>query len=254
MMVYTIASLSAQQIGSLVGGFINQNADWRWTFYVLMISTCVCLVAIFTILPETYHPIVLRAKARGLRKSTGDMRWRAPIELDVEDKKPLMSIIGSSISRPFQLLLLEPIVLNLCVLTALILGIVYLFFGAFGIIFPENHGFSLEQVGLSFQGLFIGQLVGILTRPFWLWYVPRVVARNNQGLKGNADKQDIPTPEPEYRLLPAITGGILIPVGLFWFAWTTFPNIHWIVPIIGSGVFGIGLDFLSSACTKYNGS
>lgn len=252
MMVYTIAFLSAPQIGSLVGGFINQNAHWRWTFYVLMIATCVCLVAIFIIVPETYHPMVLQEKARELRRSTGDMRWRAPIESDVEDKKSLMTIIGSSVLRPFELLLLEPMVLNLCVLSALILGIVYLFFGAFGAIFQKTHGFSHEQVGLSFQGLFVGQLAGVLSRPFWLWYIPRLVARDNQSLKSNAEKQDLRTPEPEYRLLPAITGGILIPIGLFWFAWTTFPNIHWIVPIIGSGVYGIGSDLLSSASTKHD--
>ena len=33
---------------------------------------------------------------------------------------------------------------------------------------------------------------------------------------------------------------MLAPIGLFWFAWTTFPHVHWILPVIGSGFFGMG--------------
>lgn len=46
--------------------------------------------------------------------------------------------------------------------------------------------------------------------------------------------------EPEFRLPPAIVGAVLVPIGLFWFAWTTYASVHWIVPIIGSAVFGMG--------------
>lgn len=52
---------------------------------------------------------------------------------------------------------------------------------------------------------------------------------------------------PEARLPAAIFGSILIPVGLFWFAWSNGPSVHWVVPIAGSAVFaaGIVLVFLS---------
>lgn len=38
----------------------------------------------------------------------------------------------------------------------------------------------------------------------------------------------------------AILGGPLVTIGLFIFAWTVYPDVHWIAPIIGSGVFGAG--------------
>jgi hypothetical protein len=38
----------------------------------------------------------------------------------------------------------------------------------------------------------------------------------------------------------AILGGPLVTIGLFIFAWTIYPDVHWIAPIIGSGVFGAG--------------
>lgn len=35
-------------------------------------------------------------------------------------------------------------------------------------------------------------------------------------------------------------GGVLVPIGLFWFAWSSYPHVHWIVPILESAVFGAG--------------
>jgi hypothetical protein len=37
---------------------------------------------------------------------------------------------------------------------------------------------------------------------------------------------------PEARLPFAMVGSILLPIGLFWFAWTSNPKVHWIAPIL----------------------
>ena len=108
--------------------------------------------------PETYHPVILRHKAEKLRKETGEDRWKAPIEVM---QRSIPQTILRSCYRPFLLLTLEPMVLNLCLFSALLLGVLYLFFGAFQIVFANNHGFVLWQVGLSFTGLLVGQLVAI---------------------------------------------------------------------------------------------
>jgi hypothetical protein len=44
-----------------------------------------------------------------------------------------------------------------------------------------------------------------------------------------------------------MVGGIALPVGLFWFAWTNYPNIHWMASIAAGAPFGFGmvLVFLS---------
>jgi hypothetical protein len=42
--------------------------------------------------------------------------------------------------------------LNLCILSAVLLGILYLFFGAFPLVFQHNHGFTISQTGLAFLG------------------------------------------------------------------------------------------------------
>ncbi|RYP70139.1 hypothetical protein DL771_005651 [Monosporascus sp. 5C6A] len=188
---------------------------WSFVLYVLIIFFA----------PETYHPIKLREKARALRKDTGDDRWKAPMEKSTES---IPRKVGLSLLRPFQLLIFEPMCLLLCVFSAILLGVLYLFFGAFGVIFGDNYGFNLWQTGLSFLGIFVGMIICSATDPLWRLVHARLIQRNNG------------VPEPEFRLPPAIAGALLVPIGLFWFAWTAYPHVHWIMPIIGSGIFGAG--------------
>ena len=69
--------------------------------------------------PETYAPVLLRRKAIKLRKDTGDDRWKAPIE--IMDRSVTKTVLWSCI-RPFQLLFLEILTLQLCLLSAILLG------------------------------------------------------------------------------------------------------------------------------------
>jgi multidrug resistance protein len=224
----TIISLSpfiGPSLGPLIGGFINSNTYWRWTYYFLLIWSTVVLVCIVFLAPETYHPVRLREKARRLRKETGDERWRAPME---NMTKSIARTVGYSLLRPFQLLAYEPMCLLLCVFSAILLGCLYLFFGAFSLIFGGVYGFNLWQTGLAFLGIFTGMVAAAATNPLWQFARERLLV-NNQGIA-----------EPEFRLPPAIAGAVLVPTGLFWFAWTAYPWIHWIVPVIGSAIFGMG--------------
>jgi len=153
--------------------------------------------------------VLLRRKARRLRKETGNDGWKAPIE--IMSKSILKTVLWSCI-RPFQLLVLEPMCLNLCLLSAILLGILYLFFGAFPLVFEHNHGFTLSQVGLTFLGLFVGMIAAILSDPIWRKNYRRLVRQSEDGVS-----------QPEFRLPPTIFGAILSPIALFCFAWTTFP-------------------------------
>jgi len=47
----------------------------------------------------------------------------------------------------------------------------------------------------------------------------------------------------------AIGGAPFVTVGIFIFAWTAFPHVHWIVPIVGTAFFGAGCVIL---CLFYN--
>lgn len=124
--------------------------------------------------------------------------------------------------------------LNLCIFSAILLGILYLFFGAFPLVFSRSHGFNLWQVGLTFLGMGVGLVIGVLTDPVW----HRIRGNLTRGLEAETGVEG--ASEPEFRLPPAILGSVLVPAGIFMFGWTTYPSVHWIVPIIGSAIFGTG--------------
>ncbi|RBR04930.1 uncharacterized protein FIESC28_11468 [Fusarium coffeatum] len=195
MLMFSMAPFVGPSIGPLIGGFINHNADWRWTHWTLLIWAGVLWMAIFILVPETYHPIVLRNKARQIRKKTGDERWKAPI----------------------------------------LLGILYLFFGAFPLVFGRLYGFNLWQVGLSFLGILVGMIAAAGLDPVWHRIRSSLILK----LSSETDIQGIS--QPEFRLPPAIVGSLIVPVGIFIFGWSCYPWVHWIVPIIGSAIFGAGI-------------
>lgn len=215
-------------LGPLLGGFISCNTTWRWNYYFIIIWSGILLVSITIFVPETFPPVLLRVKAAMLRKSTGDDRYRAPTEKLYTARGRALAY---SLLRPFQLLIFEPMCLALDTYTALLLGILYLFFQAIPLMFETTYGWKMWQGGLPFVGIIAGMIVGAASAPLWV--------RIKQRLLKPQEKQtgDIP---PEYSLVPAIPGGVLIPVGLFWFGWSLSSNTHWIVPIIGSSFFGCG--------------
>jgi DHA1 family multidrug resistance protein-like MFS transporter len=64
-------------------------------------------------------------------------------------------------------------------------------------------------------------------------------------------------PVPEQRLVPMMVGAVLLPIGLFWFAWTdNYPSVHWALPaasgiLTGAGIMTIflqALNYLIDAC------
>ncbi|KAF2453723.1 major facilitator superfamily domain-containing protein [Lineolata rhizophorae] len=233
MMFYTASPFVGPEIGPLIGGFINDFASWRWTFYTLLIWAGVELALLFCLVPETYAPVILVQKAKKLRTETGNEKWHAPLE---RHERSIARTVLVSCYRPFQLLFFEPMCLNLCILSAILLGVLYLFFGAFPVVFEGNHGFTLWQVGLTFMGLFVGMVIAVACDPLWRRFVYMRLVRKREAAGGEPGGT-----EPEFRLPPTIVGAWIVPIGLFGFGWTTYPHVHWIVPIIFSGIFALGV-------------
>ncbi|KAK2807334.1 hypothetical protein FQN50_005489 [Emmonsiellopsis sp. PD_5] len=231
MMIYAASPFLGPELGPLLGGFICAHTSWRWAFYMLLIWSGTTLVAIFLFVPETYHPVLHRRKAVKLRQETGNERWRAALE--ITDRSIAQTVLRS-IYRPMLLLIFEPMCLNLCIFSAILLGILYLFFGAFALVFSTLYGFSLSEIGLSFMGLFVGMMLAIASDPLWRKNYARLTRKREEKV-GRVGEF-----EPEWRLPQAIAGAPLVTIGLFIFAWTSFQHVHWIGPIIGTVLFGAG--------------
>lgn len=142
---------------------------------------------------------------------------------------------GAALLRPWILLFAEPIVLLLSIYMAIVYGTLYMLFDAFPIVFQEVRGWNEGVGSLPFLGVMVGMMIAV---GYNMWDNKRYV-RINKEYDGFAP--------PETRLVPTMVGGLAVPIGLFWFAWTDGPNVHWIVSIIAGAPFGFGmvLVFLS---------
>lgn len=185
------------------------------------------------LLPETYAPYILRRRASKLTKLTGNV-YLSKLDL-TGSKKALGATIGQALSRPIVMAIWEPISTAMAIYAAIVYGILYLIFAAFPIIFVEERHWSQGISGLAYIGIMIGQIIGVP-----LYVVLEMKYRKKIGRPGVVST-------PEMRLEPAMYGAIMIPLSLFWFAWSSFPSVHWAVGQVGSVFFGLGnvLVFIS---------
>ena len=61
-------------------------------------------------------------------------------------------------------------------------------------------------------------------------------------------------PPAEARLIPMMLSCWLVPIGLFIFAWTSYPHLSWVGPALGGFPVGIGFIFLYNSANNYIGT
>ncbi len=149
--------------------------------------------------------MLLKKKAQKLRKETGDDRWKAALE---KSPKSILATLKFAAIRPFQILIYEPMALILDLYSAILLGILYLFFGAFPLVFINNHQFNLWEIGLSFMGLFVAMILAVASTPIWHKIRDRLAEKRGK-------EAGEPKSEPEDQLPSVIVGAPLITIGLF---------------------------------------
>ncbi|KAI9746350.1 MAG: hypothetical protein M1818_000062 [Claussenomyces sp. TS43310] len=225
-------------LGPLVGGFAAQAKGWRWTIWELTWMCAFVLGTLFFLMPETSAANILYKRAKRLRKSTGEGKLKSQSEIDAAEHtaRDHMIVLG----RAFTLTFFEPIVFLLDLYTALLYGLLYIWFESFPLVFNGIYGFNVGEQGLAFLGIFVG---GIITVPcYLLWIKHFMVPRFSK-----------PGVRPEMLLPPTFIGAFALPICLFWYGWTARASLHWILPIIGSGFFTVGVVTLFNAALNYLG-
>lgn len=244
----TIAFIGAPFLGPSLGpitcDFLAVSKGWEWVQGLITIFNGVVFLVGIAFIPETYTPVLLQKRAAKLSKLTGAV-YKS--RLDVGNaNRTAGQIFTKTMVRPWILLFMEPIVLLLSIYMAIskfshlpmlffrkliqfstVYGTMYMEFAAFPIVFEENIKWPQSTSGLSFLGMMIGQILGCAYSIL-----------DDGRYKKVADRTAYGRPPPEARLIPAMVGAVTLPIGLFWFAWTNFPRIHWIVCEIGTVLFG----------------
>ncbi|RFU26590.1 hypothetical protein B7463_g9747, partial [Scytalidium lignicola] len=231
---FNLAPFLGTALGPMVGGFAVQKMGWRWSMWlILLLSSPAWVGSLF--MSETYKKIILqkREKKRG-------------IPIHPKDGGNSIATIGKflkmTILRPVYMLAMEPIVLCFSIYVAFNFSILFSFFDAFPIVFGGVYGFNTGETGLAFIGVAIGVCVA--------FFIKQLIDRltYQRLLRERLSKEQLP---PETRLYSAMFGSFLIPLGLFWFGWSSKPEIHWICPIIATGCFACGNFLVFTSCMLY---
>ena len=221
----------------IVGGFLSESEGWRWVQGVMAIFTGVLWIVGTLVIPETYSPVILRRRAKKLSQITGKV-YKSKIEVD-DGAKSVLQEFKTALYRPWILLFMEPIVLLLSIFMAIVYGTLYMMFAAFPIVYQQERGWSPGIGGLAFIGVAVGMMLAV---GYCLW--------DNKRYKKIDNKYNGRAP-PEARLQPCMIGSICLPIGLFWFAWTNYPSIHWSVSIIATAPFGFGMVLVFLSIMNY---
>ncbi|KAK2064177.1 major facilitator superfamily transporter [Colletotrichum caudatum] len=235
--VFATAPFLGPSIGPIVGGFLGVAEGWRWVEGLMAIFTGTLLIVVGLTVPETYAPVLLRRRAEKLSQITGKS-YISKYEAH-EPRKTVARQFKIALSRPWVLLFKEPIVLLTSIYMAIIYGTLYMLFAAFPIVFQRYRGWSPGVGGLAFLGVAVGMIAAVTFTVF----------DSRRYLKVSAAHGGFAPAEA--RLPPSMIGACLLPIGLFWFAWTNGPEIHWIVPIIASGFFAAGLVLVFLSLLNY---
>lgn len=249
--IYALGPILGPVIGPVAGGYLVAGRGWRWVFWVLAIIGGFFTICSLLFLRETYPTILLRRKTARLIRETGNTDLRSKRDTG----ESVQQLLTRSIVRPTKILIFSPIVLTTSLYTGIVYGYQYLMFSTFTYVFEEQYGFPTKSTGLTFLGLGIGSLLGLFVIGAVSDRIIKAKSKQSTGVAPGAM-------QPEYRLPPLVVGAFFIPAGLFMYGWSAQYSTHWIVPIIGTGLIGVGnisvfmcvVSYLVDAFTIYAAS
>ncbi|THU82299.1 multidrug resistance protein 4 [Dendrothele bispora CBS 962.96] len=225
MAIYSLGPLIGPAVGPVAGGFIAESIGEKYVFVIIGALGAVSMVIGVPFLRETYAPIIRQRRAL----ADGDPEKAKVLRGPMGNMSRSQYILANLI-RPPMLLFGSLICFLLSSYMAFLYGIYYLMFATFPQIFNETYGFDVGIGGLVYLGLGIGFLLATWVGAKWADQTYHYLIKRNGGVG-----------KPEMRIPALIFGSFFVPVGLFWYGWSAQAKVHWIMPIIGTGIFGFGL-------------
>lgn len=204
---------------------------WRWTFWLLIIISAAVFLPAAVFMRETHPKILLDKKTARLRASTGNMELRSRM---VTRRLTPGHVLITTLVRPCKLLIKSPILLVISIYVALVFGTMYLLFTTFTSVFEGQYGFSTAMSGLVYLGSGVALIFALIV----------FHAFGGRILRSRMKADGVAATKPEYHLVMMILFSPFVGLGLFMYGWTTYYQVHWIVPIIGTVLIGFGAFFV----------
>lgn len=223
--VWVASAYCGPALGPLLSGYAVTAKGWRWSLWEIVWISAPILIAMYLFVPETSTPNILLRRAARLRQLTGDRRLRSQSEIDQAGLKP-RAVLISALIKPIEITIKDPAIAFVNVYTSLVYGIYYSFFEVFPLVYPVMYGFSLGMIGVVFLCILVSCSIGIIVYIAYIrWHLIPDILKNGMRVQ-------------ESRLQPALLAVFGPPIGLFLFAWTANPDIHWIASVIGITIYG----------------
>ncbi|WWC59282.1 uncharacterized protein I303_101833 [Kwoniella dejecticola CBS 10117] len=217
--VFSFAAIAGSAFGPLLFCWVEstERLQWRWIWYIQSMMIAALIVPICLIMRETREPVILRRRAKKLRKERGLMdggRYTARSEIG---KVSFWNGIKTNCLRAITFLAVEPILLFFAIWMGLAWGVLYAMVTGLSYVFKGTYGFTTNQVGLVYLTIVIGASIGLATN-----FIQDAIYRRRVSIDGI-----------EARLYSPMVGGIGLAIGCVWFGLTSLPSVHWILPCIG---------------------
>jgi hypothetical protein len=218
---------------------LHPNSRHPRIFIAQIIFYAALLPILFFLLPEVRPDVILTQRARHLRKTTGQ-----PVAARAEKEKlSLRSLLAETLIRPSHMLCTEGVVLSLGLWSAFVIGTAFMFTQSIVQVYAGLYGWSYFGTGMVQSAIVIGEVVGLAAS---------VVQDRVYFSSARRNTVDPGHPIPEARLYLSIPASFLgLTGGLFFFAWTSYASVHWIVPSVALAFVGFGMFCCTTALTTY---
>ncbi|KAH7908595.1 major facilitator superfamily domain-containing protein [Hygrophoropsis aurantiaca] len=220
MSIFALAAVASTGLGPVISGWVDANPHlgWRWIQWIHAMFTGAYFLCVLVFMKETRSTIILTRLARKIRKETGNERYRARAE---DEKRSLSTMVYISCTRPLRLLLTEPTVQSFSLWVGFTWGVLFCLVESVAPELQSLYGFGVGETGSAFTALTIGSILGFIANMYQETLYQKYHARKGQ----------------EARLYLACVAALLLPTGMYIYAWTASPKIPWIAPLIGLTTF-----------------
>ena len=224
--LFLLSPFAGPTVGPIVGGFAAENKGWRWTQWPILFISAAAIIYCVP-MKETYKKRILRQRAKKLGVSS-------PTTAGLSGFAAIKFLLGVTLFRPIHMIFTESIVGFLSLYIGFNFSVLFGFFDAFPIVFQGVYGFDTGKAGLPWLAVLVGCLLSTIT----VIVVDRFTFRKEYQKSLKEGRGGLVA--PEHRLYVAMIGSLGLPVGLFWFGWTSRSAVHWISPVLAAIPFAWG--------------
>ncbi|CDK27458.1 unnamed protein product [Kuraishia capsulata CBS 1993] len=231
---FAAAPYGGPVVGPLVCGFINVQTGRLDVIFWVNFAFAGLMWILASLVPETYAPVILKRRARKLRKETGNPKIMTEQEATGLSFKEL---VQTCLVRPLMFVVQEPVLDLTCFYVCLIYSLLYAFFFAYPVVFSELYGFNDAKVGLMLIPILIGTGFALLTTPVLEKYYVKMCHHRQ--------------PTPEDRLVGAMIGSPFPAIALWILGATSHHGIIWVGPASSGLAFGYGMVLIYYSLNNY---